>query len=68
MMYINKTGGAYSSSIATIIDGFIVLNWNNKNVGELKKTQSENSYFNHEQKENLIKKILQWFHDKNKKH
>lgn len=44
MMYLTEDRTAYSSSIASVIEGMIVLNHNGKNVGKLKEEQHEESY------------------------
>lgn len=60
MMFNTKTGG-YSEAIATVIEGMVILNWNQKNMGELVSTINDDNMIMDGCKLSPIATFIKWF-------
>lgn len=63
-MYQTKDAG-YSEAIATIMDNRVILNWNQKDLGELVDKLYETSMMFGCYKKPLIKRFFAWFERQN---
>lgn len=60
MMYKTETGG-YSESIASVVEDVVILNWNQKIVGQLLHKIHDNSMLVGHHKASLSVRIKKWF-------